>query len=316
MPRRPVGHTRGRAAVLASLTATALVTAGQPAGAAPVGADPMNRAFRQAAAAYGVPRDLLAAVGYGETHLDGHAGLPSQDNGYGVMHLASNPVNHSLEKAASLTGRSTADLREDTPANILGGAAVLRNHADALGLDKAERADIDAWYPAVARYSEAEGAVAALYADTVYTFLAQGLRATVAGGERISVTSRPVSPEKGPLAKADVTAQSPDYPPALWVAAASANFATGRTATVDKVVIHVAQGSYAGTISWFQDPVSKVSSTTWCAPRTAGSPRWCATRTPLTTPRAPTPRRWASSTRASSTTRRGSPTRCTGPRRH
>ncbi|MFB8026189.1 MULTISPECIES: N-acetylmuramoyl-L-alanine amidase [unclassified Streptomyces] len=260
MPRRPVGHIRGRAAVLASLTATALVTAGQPVGAAPVGADPMNRAFRQAAAAYGVPRDLLAAVGYGETHLDGHSGLPSQDNGYGVMHLASNPVNHSLEKAAALTGRSAADLREDTAANILGGAAVLRNHADALGLNKAERADIDAWYPAVARYSEAEGAVAALYADTVYTFLAQGLRATVAGGERISVTSRPVSPEKGPLAKADVTAQSPDYPPALWVAADTANFATGRTATVDKVVIHVTQGSYAGTISWFQDPVSKVSS--------------------------------------------------------
>ncbi|MFC8228773.1 N-acetylmuramoyl-L-alanine amidase [Streptomyces sp. NPDC057287] len=258
MPRRPAGHIRGRAAVLASLTATALVTAGQPAGAAP--ADPMNRAFLKAAETYGVPRDLLAAVGYGETHLDGHAGLPSQDNGYGVMHLVSNPVNHSLEKAAALTGKSAADLRTDTAANILGGAAVLRNHADALGLDGAERADIDAWYPAVARYSEAEGAVAALYADTVYTFLAQGLRATVAGGERVSVTSRPVSPEKGPLAKADVTAQSPDYPPALWVAADSANFATGRTATVDKVVIHVTQGSYAGTISWFQDAVSKVSS--------------------------------------------------------
>ncbi|MBM7441065.1 peptidoglycan-binding protein [Streptomyces sp. HB132] len=260
MPRRPAGHTRGRAAVLASLTVTALVGAGQPAGADSTGTDSMNRAFEQAAEEYGVPRDLLAAVGYGETHLNGHAGRPSQDNGYGVMHLVSNPVNHSLEKAAALTGESTADLREDTGANILGGAAVLRSHADALGLDTAERSDINAWYPAVARYSGAEGAVSALYADTVYTFLAQGLRATVAGGERVSVTSRPVSPDKGPLAKADVTAQSPDYPPALWVAANSANFATGRTATVDKVVIHVTQGSYAGTISWFQNATSKVSS--------------------------------------------------------
>lgn len=260
MPRRPAGHTRGRAAVLASLTATALVAAGHPAGAAPADTDPMNQAFQRAAEKYGVPRDLLAAVGYGETHLDGHAGLPSQDNGYGVMHLVSNPVNHSLEKAAALTGKSTAVLREDTGANILGGAAVLRDHADALGLDKAERADIDAWYPAVARYSAAEGAIAALYADTVYTFLAEGLRATVAGGERVSVTSRPVTPEKGPLAKADVTAQSPDYPPALWVAANSANFGVNRTATVDKVVIHVTQGSYAGTISWFQNATSKVSS--------------------------------------------------------
>lgn len=260
MPRRPAGHTRGRAAVLASLTVTALVATGHPAGAAPADTDSMNRAFEQAAEEYDVPRDLLAAVGYGETHLNGHSGRPSQDNGYGVMHLVSNPVNHSLEQAAALTGESAAELRKDTEANILGGAAVLRSHADALGLDTAERADIDAWYPAVARYSGTDGAVAALYADTVYTFLAQGLRAAVAGGELVTVTSRPVSPEKGPLAKADVTTKSPDYPAALWVAANSANFAAGRTATVDKVVIHVTQGSYAGTISWFQNATSKVSS--------------------------------------------------------
>ncbi|MFI2779529.1 peptidoglycan-binding protein [Streptomyces sp. ALB3] len=265
MPRRPAGHTRGHAAVLASLTVTALVTTATPATAAPApapapAADSMNQGFERAAGEFGVPRDLLAAVGYGETHLNGHAGRPSQDNGYGVMHLVSNPSNHSLEKAAALTGESTAELREDTEANILGGAAVLRSHADALGMDGTERADIDAWYPAVARYSEAEGAVAALYADTVYTLLAQGLRATVAGGERVTVTSRPVSPEKGPLAKADVAAPSPDYPSALWVPANSANFAVNRTATVDKVVVHVTQGSYAGTISWFQNATSKVSS--------------------------------------------------------
>ncbi|HWU10132.1 MAG TPA: N-acetylmuramoyl-L-alanine amidase [Streptomyces sp.] len=260
MPRRPAGHTRGRAAVLASLTVTALVATGHPATAVPAGEDSMNRAFERAAGKFDVPRDLLAAVGYGETHLDGHGGRPSQDNGFGVMHLVSNPSSHSLEKAAALTGESTADLREDDGTNILGGAAVLRSHADALGLSRAERADIDAWYPAVARYGGAQGPVAALYADTVYTFLAQGLRATVAGGERITVTSRPVSPEKGPLAKADIAAPSPDYPSALWVAANSGNFATGRTATVDKVVVHVTQGSYAGTISWFQNPSSKVSS--------------------------------------------------------
>ncbi|WP_433405288.1 peptidoglycan-binding protein [Streptomyces sp. CA-146814] len=262
MPRSPVAaRTRARASVLAALTVTALVATGQPATAAPApaAADPLNRAFDRAAQEYGVPRDLLAAVGYGESRLDGHAGQPSQANGYGVMHLASNPGNRSLEKAAALTGEPADRLRRDTAANILGGAAVLRDHADRLGLDRAERRDVNAWYPAVARYSEAEGPAAALYADTVFTFLAQGLTATAPGGEKVRVPSRPVAPDKDEVAAAGVYAQSPDYPSALWVPASSQNYATGRTAAVSKVVVHVTQGSYAGSISWFQNPASQVS---------------------------------------------------------
>lgn len=262
MPRSPVAaRSRARASVLAALTVTALVATGQPATAAPApaAADPLNRAFDRAAQEYGVPRDLLAAVGYGESRLDGHAGQPSQANGYGVMHLASNPENRSLEKAAALTGEPADRLRRDTAANILGGAAVLRDHADRLGLDRAERRDVNAWYPAVARYSEAEGPAAALYADTVFTFLAQGLTATAPGGEKVRVPSRPVAPDKDEVAAAGVYAQSPDYPSALWVPASSQNYATGRTTAVNKVVVHVTQGSYAGSISWFQNPASQVS---------------------------------------------------------
>ncbi|MFI5722181.1 peptidoglycan-binding protein [Streptomyces cyaneofuscatus] len=262
MPRSPVvARTRAGASVLAALTVTALVATGQPATAAPAppAAEPLNRAFDRAAREYGVPRDLLAAVGYGESRLDGHAGKPSQANGYGVMHLASNPDNRSLEKAAALTGEPADRLRRDTAANILGGAAVLRDHADRLGLDRTERRDVNAWYPAVARYSEAEGPAAALYADTVFTFLAQGLTATAPGGETVRVPSRPIAPDKDEVSAAGVYAQSPDYPSALWVPASSQNYATGRTATINKVVVHVTQGSYAGSISWFQNPASQVS---------------------------------------------------------
>ncbi|MER6769543.1 peptidoglycan-binding protein [Streptomyces bacillaris] len=261
MPSSPLALTRARASVLAALTVSALVATGQPATAAPDrdAADPLNRAFARAAQEYGVPRDLLAAVGYGESRLDGHAGQPSQANGYGVMHLASNPENRSLEKAAALTGEPADKLRRDTTANILGGAAVLRDHADRLGLDRAERNDVNAWYPAVARYSEAEGPAAALYADTVFTFLAEGLDATAPGGEKVRVPSRPVAPEKDEVPSAGIYAQSPDYPTARWVAAYSGNYVVGRKAAIDKVVIHTTQGSYAGSISWYQNPASKVS---------------------------------------------------------
>lgn len=260
MPSRPAAHTKARASVLAALTATVLTVTGTPALAASDPGHPMNQAFERAAGRFGVPRDLLAAVGYGETRLDGHSGLPSQANGYGVMHLSSNPGNRTLEQAAALTGKPLADLRADTGANILGGAAVLRGYADKLGLDARDRADIDAWYPAVARYSGTEGPAAALYADTVYTFLADGLDAVTPDGERISVTGRPVSPHKGSLAATEPGARSADYPAALWVPANANNFAAGRSAAIDKVIIHVTQGSYAGSISWFQNPTAKVSS--------------------------------------------------------
>ncbi|WP_326606372.1 amidase [Streptomyces sp. NBC_01799] len=268
MPRRAAAHTGRRASVLAALAVTALTATGTPAAAAPAahpqappgdGRHAMNQAFVRAAGKFDVPRDLLAAVGYGETHLDGHTGRPSQANGYGVMHLASNPANRTLEKAADITGEPLSRLRRDTAANILGGAAVLRSYADRLGLDGDERDDIDAWYPAVAQYSGSTGRAAARYADTVYAFLAQGFAATVPGGEQISVAARPVAPVKGTLSATAGRAPITPYPSALWVPADSHNFTVGRTATIDKVIIHVTQGSYAGSIKWFQDPTAEVS---------------------------------------------------------
>ncbi|MFC7102854.1 hypothetical protein ACFQQB_21830 [Nonomuraea rubra] len=102
-----------------------------------------------------MPRDLLVALAYAETHLDGHNGEPSASNGYGVMHLVSNPTNHSLEKAAELTGLPADKLKADDEANVLGGAAVLRSLADKLGLDATARKDPGDWYRAVAQYGNA-----------------------------------------------------------------------------------------------------------------------------------------------------------------
>lgn len=140
----------------------------------------MNTAFSKAAAEFDVPRDLLVAVGYGETHLDGHGGEPSQANGYGVMHLVSQPKQQTLEKAAKLTGASVAELKKDTAANIRGAAAVLRAVADEQGLDATERDSLPRWYPVAAEYgAAANDRTARLYADTAYDLLNKGLRAQV-----------------------------------------------------------------------------------------------------------------------------------------
>ncbi|WP_371409193.1 N-acetylmuramoyl-L-alanine amidase [Micromonospora zamorensis] len=246
------------AAVLAGQIATAPADAARPVAPGPLAAD-----FARASAEFDVPRDLLVAVGYGETRLDGHGGLPSQANGFGVMHLVSNPTQHSLERAATLTGEPVDRLRSVTSANIRGGAAVLRDLADSEGLTAGARDRLSAWYPVVARYSAAtDDSTARLYADHVYDLLRTGIAATT-----VRVAPLPVRPELGRYASITpagagpnvAAAAVPEYGPARWVSAYGGNYQAGRSSRITTVVVHVTQGSYAGTVSWFQNPSAGVS---------------------------------------------------------
>jgi hypothetical protein len=252
---------RTRLAALGAALTVVLGLSAAPAVAAAPKDGTVNAAFATAAAEFDVPRDLAVAVGYGETHLDGHGGKPSQDNGFGVMHLVSNPTRQTLELAADLTGESAHALKNDTTANIRGGASVLRAMADKAGLSDVDRNRIGAWYPVVAAYGGAtDAAVARLYADTVYELLATGLQVRTPAGEPVEVPPRQTVPERGRLAKAGgVGTQGLDYPNSRWIAAHPNNYSAGRSAAINLVVIHVTQGSYAGTVSWFQNPSSGVS---------------------------------------------------------
>ncbi|NUT09209.1 MAG: amidase [Nonomuraea sp.] len=249
------------AALATSVLTVALTLTAQPAQADA----PLPAAFARAAQASDVPRDLLVALAYAETHLDDHEGKPSASGGYGLMHLVSNPATHALEKAAELTKLPVEKLRSDAASNILGGAAVLRSYADELGLDEAARKDAGRWYQAVAKYGNASSPeTARLYADSVYEQLGLGIRA-----KGVTVKPQEVTADRGDLAKArDLSAQgdvgvlSTDYGPAAWVPASSSNYtASSRPSSyaIDRVVIHVTQGSYAGTISWFQNSSAQVS---------------------------------------------------------
>lgn len=44
-----------------------------------------------------------------------------------------------------------------------------------------------------------------------------------------------------------------------WKEAHPKNYRQGRAAKIDRVVIHVAEGTYGGTLSWFQNPAAGVS---------------------------------------------------------
>ncbi|MEV6518204.1 N-acetylmuramoyl-L-alanine amidase [Micromonospora chalcea] len=242
---------------------------GQPAQAAPQHrAQPLATAFDRAATSSDVPRDLLAALGYAETRLDGHGGEPSASGGYGVMHLTSNPKVRTLDEAARRTRLDRAELRSRDAANVAGAAAVLRSYADEAGLTAAQRDDVNQWYGPIARYGgSTDEATARLYADSVYDLLARGFVATTAGGE-VSVDGRPVAPQRGryadvaPLGTGDFGTLSTDYGPAAWVPANSSNYTVSSRESaypINYIVIHTMQGSYAGSISWFQNAAAGTS---------------------------------------------------------
>src|SRR5690606_13612290 len=88
----------------------------------------------------------------------------------------------------------------------------------------------------------------------------------VIDGEDLFIPPTPVTPHKGKYEDAEKSMEkhaTADYPAARWVPASSSNYTVANRESdgnsIDYVIIHTTQGSYSGTISWFQNPSSKVS---------------------------------------------------------
>ncbi len=211
--------------------------------------------FASAAARYKVPRVLLFAMGYVNTLWEmpppgASDYVPGDLHGrgtYGIMQLVQTPWEDTLGVAAALTGLSEEELKTVRAANILGGAAVL---ADIVGEDKPS--DLNGWSEVAAEYGGGD-----LYAQEVFEILKRGARATISTGERLQLAPQDV--EVPQL----YTAQSgrADYRRAVWRPAYRGNYTQRDRGApeIDFIVIHIAQGSYSGTISWFSNPKANVS---------------------------------------------------------
>jgi hypothetical protein len=94
---------------------------------------PLRQEFESAAEEYGVPVEVLMAMGYVNTRWempppatsDYEEGETEGKGTYGIMALVRNPTTDTLGDAAQLTGLSEAALKTDRAANIRGGAALL-----------------------------------------------------------------------------------------------------------------------------------------------------------------------------------------------
>jgi hypothetical protein len=255
--------------------------------------------FESAAQKYEVPVELLLAMGYVNTlwemppPSDYEQGDIESRGTYGVMQLEQNPFRDALERAASLTGLSEEQLKTDRASNIEGGAALL---SDIAGQTKPD--NLDGWREVVAAYADTD-----LYASEVYGILKSGVSLTISTGENITLSPQDVTVPQVYAAQGVF-----GYPRADWRPADRSNYTnSNREASINitKIVIHVAQGSYSDTISWFKNP------------RADSSAHYVVSRTSPGTQDGgrPTSTRSGSSTLATLATPTPLPGGCTMPRR-
>lgn len=220
----------------------------------------LEQAFTDAARAYQVPVSVLKGIAWTETRISPRAGLESGSGGKGLMQLARRGDWDTLSDAARLTGVTEGRLAVDPKASILGAAAVLRGlfdrqQAGDTSLNAYEPGD---WYGAVSLYPGFESATgAADYAADVFLALETGFDAPQPDGVVSQAPLATTWRTHAPVATSRRDGVK-EYPGAAqWLA--SPNYSSGRS-SYEFVVIHTTQGSYAGTLSWFQNTASQVSS--------------------------------------------------------
>lgn len=246
----------------------------------------VNQAFEQAAREFQVPAALLKALCYMEGRLSNNDGHPSLDNGYGCMHLIQNSHGDALDQAARALRLSAQQLKLDMPANIRGGAALLRAEALRLSSTHSLPTDLSGWYGAVAAYSHATTrATALMYAKAVYTLLAQGFSAEADDGEVITLAPQQIHPtvlSAAVVASADSKLPDGcrndhhvDYPLAIDCLVPDDDYDCNQTPqkapctyedarrpddyAIDQIVIHDIEGTAQSSLNVFQSAKTEAS---------------------------------------------------------
>jgi hypothetical protein len=218
----------------------------------------LNEAFSQAASDYSVPRDLLVSIAFTNNRMEHRVGMPAQDGTIGIMSLRPDDRFPSLAVAAEAMNEDRDTLKSDRSANIRGAAALLAGFRDRY--EDRTGVDVDTlqeWYPIVASYAGAtDPLVSNGFAGEVYDWMFAGFAIETRSGEWIELEPQEM-PWRGTAWELTGGSGLVDQ----FVAASSANYtqSSRTTSDIDMVVIHTTQGSYSGTISWFQNADASAS---------------------------------------------------------
>jgi hypothetical protein len=238
----------------ALLLLPSLLVACAPADTAPT---ELSDAFQDAADTYDVPMPVLVATSYALSRFDQRFGEVNREGGVGVMNLRADDTFPSLAEASAKSGESSDDLADSARSNIFGAAAVLHAEAAELTALTGEPVDtLEEWYPLVAAWSGSEDPVVADgFAAQVYDWIQWGLAAQAPSGELIELAPTPLP------WRSDRMAASGSPLVAQYIPACSSNYSdySRGGSDIKYVVIHTMEGSYSGSISWFQNCSAQVS---------------------------------------------------------
>lgn len=217
---------------------------------------PLAQAFDDAAAQYGVPRDLMVAMAWSLTRLDDRDGMAADDGAVGVMNLRLHGLAPSITDASAASGIAAEDIELSTAANIDAAAALLRSWARAEEDATGKPVDrLEDWYPLVADWSAApDPLVAEGFAAQVFGVMAEGLVA-VLDDEVLVVDARAMDWING---RQDFGGSGLIH---QFIPASTSNYTNDSRGSgdIDMIVIHTMEGSYSGSISWFQNPAAGAS---------------------------------------------------------
>ena len=206
-----------------------------------------------AAGEFFVPEALLRAV----AHTEGRwQHMPYRISSHGRRGLFSLTAAR-IDDAAFLLGEDVDAVRGDYWTHTRAFAALLD---DARPLT-APLPPVGEWRDALAWSLDLAPGAADQYADRVMGIVNDGVIDVMpTTGEPITIAPEAVDGQYMGLFEGMVE-RSSDYAGAIWNPAASCNYSNSSRGIgdVDKVIIHTAQGTYAGTISWFQNCAASVS---------------------------------------------------------
>lgn len=240
-----------------------------------------------------IARGMLEAVAFCNTRFTHITHTSSKSasctgipNAYGVMGLTLDGekyFSNNLITVSGLSNVSTNDIMNDAEKNILAYADAYVKVKNLLGInsDKAENQ-----LPVLIYLSElpheTPGQVYAMVTqeygyvqflmnsnyqlqygfpdhniDAVKIFGADNL--AILSSSFVNASGKTITNKSGGVFTTK-SMMSTDYPPALWTAASTSNYSVGRSGVlVSAVTVHDVEGSYAGCISWFQNPAASVS---------------------------------------------------------